>query len=50
MKGPKYTGLNAFHAIEVRVVWLHADQHLTAAGCLNRVDAGQWHPFVMNFH
>lgn len=48
-KDPKYAGLNAPIAIEVRVVRVHVDEGLIAAGYPNRIDPTKWRPLIMNF-
>jgi flavin reductase (DIM6/NTAB) family NADH-FMN oxidoreductase RutF len=48
-KDPKYAGVKAPLAIEVRVVRVHADERVIAAGHPNRIDPTKWWPLIMNF-
>ncbi|HLF23989.1 MAG TPA: flavin reductase family protein [Burkholderiales bacterium] len=48
-KDPTYAGLNAPLAIEVRVIRVHVDERLIAAGYPNRIDPTKWQPLIMNF-
>lgn len=48
-KDPKYAGSNAPLAIEVRVIRVHVDERLIAAGHPNRIDPTKWQPLIMNF-
>lgn len=48
-KDPRYGGLGAPLAIEVRVVGVHVDERLIADGYPNRIDPMKWRPLIMNF-
>ena len=48
-KDPRYGGLGAPLAVEVRVLRVHVDERLIADGHPNRIDPTKWRPLIMNF-